>query len=163
MSRWTLSTRKRFAWTVFADCVLRAAGCLAAAPAVGGEHVQALPPLVPIREVLADVNAPARRMVMVRGVVTWRVGSGLIMQDDSGGIWVDTFRDAPQPIALECDPAMLKRLAPGLEVEVVGWTNRGGFSPNILPVTIQILEKKPEPEPRQAAITAACARPPPGA
>ena len=94
------------------------------------------------------MNAPTRRQVTVRGVVTWRVGSGLIMQDDSGGIWVDTFRDAPQPIALECDPAMLERLAPGLEVEVVGWTNRGGFSPNILPATIRILEKKPEPEPR---------------
>ena len=148
MGRWKLSTRKCLAWTVFADCVLRAAACLAAAAAVGGEEGQALPPLVSIRDVLADVNAPTRRQVTVRGVVTWRVGSGLIMQDDSGGIWVDTFRDAPQPIALECDPAMLERLAPGLEVEVVGWTNRGGFSPNILPATIRILEKKPEPEPR---------------
>jgi hypothetical protein len=148
MGRWTHSTRKRLAWTVIANCVLRAAVCLAAAAAVGSEEGQVLPPLVSIRDVLADVNAPARRFVMVRGVVIWRVGSGLIMQDDSGGIWVDTFRDAPQPSALECDPAMLERLAPGLEVEVIGWTNRGGFSPNILPATIRILEKKPEPEPR---------------
>jgi hypothetical protein len=97
-----------------AACVLRGAVCLAAAAAVGGEEGQVLPPLVSIRDVLADVNAPARRQVMVRGVVIWRVGSGLIMQDESGGIWVDTFRDAPQPIAHECDPAMLERLAPGL-------------------------------------------------
>lgn len=148
MGRWTLSTWKRFAWTLFADCGLRAAACLAAAVAVGSEEGQALPQLVSIRDVLADVNAAARRQVLVRGVVTWRVGSGLIMQDDSGGIWVDTYRDAPQPIALESDTAVLDRIVPGLEIEVVGWTNRGGFSPNILPVTIRILEKKPESEPR---------------
>jgi hypothetical protein len=148
MGRWTLSTWKRFAWTLFADCGLRAAACLAAAVAVGSEEGQALSQLVAIRDVLADVNAPARRQVLVRGVVTWRVGSGLIMEDDTGGIWVDTFREAPQPIPLESDAAVLDRLAPGLEIEVVGWTNRGGFSPNILPVTIRILEKKPEPEPR---------------
>jgi signal transduction histidine kinase len=148
MGRRKLSTWKHLVWTVFADCVLRAAVCLAAAAAVGGEEGQVLPQLVSIRDVLADVNAPARRFVMVRGVVIWRVGSGLIMQDESGGIWVDTFRDAPQPITLECDPAILERLAPGLEIEVIGWTNRGGFSPNILPATIRILETKPEPEPR---------------
>ena len=148
MGRWTLSTWKRFAWTLFADCGLRAAACLAAAAAVGSEEGQVLPQLVSIRDVLADVNAAARRQVLVRGVVTWRVGSGLIVQDDSGGIWVDTFRDAPQPIPLESDAAVLDRLAPGLEIEVVGWTNRGGFSPNIVPATIRILEKKPEPEPR---------------
>lgn len=106
------------------------------------------PPLVAIHDVLADVNASAPRQVVVRGVVTWRVGSGLIIQDDSGGIWVDTYDDAPPPIALECDPAVLRRLAPGLEIEVVGRTNRGGFSPNILPRTIRILGAKPEPEPR---------------
>jgi signal transduction histidine kinase len=50
---------------------------------------------------------------------------------------------------LECDPAALARLAPRLEVEVVGWTSRGGFSPNIFPDSIRILGEKAEPEPSQ--------------
>jgi signal transduction histidine kinase len=108
------------------------------------------PDAVAIRDVLADVNAPARRRVLLRGVVTWRGGNGLIVQDDSGGIWVDTSREAPFGIALECDPAELVRLAPGVQVEVVGWTSRGGHSPNISPESIRILGEKPEPEPRPA-------------
>ena len=148
MGRWTHSTRKRLAWTVIANCVLRAAACLAAAAAVGSEESQALPQLVSIRDVLADVNAAARRQVLVRGVVTWRGENGLIVQDDSGGIWIDTPRDASRLVVLQSDPDVLARLAPGLEVEASGWTNRGGYSPNILPEAIRILGEKPEPEPR---------------
>lgn len=106
------------------------------------------PETVAISEVVADVNATSRRRVLVRGVVTWRIGSGLIMQDESAGIWVDTFRDSPRSSTLESDAAVLDRLAPGLEIEVVGWTNRGGFSPNIFPESIRILGTQPEPEPR---------------
>ena len=145
MGRWTLSTWKRFAWTLFADCGLRAAACLAAAAAVGSEEGQVLPQLVSIRDVLADVNAAARRQVLVRGVVTWRVGSGLIVQDDSGGIWVDTFRDAPQPIPLESDAAVLDRLAPGLEIEVVGGPIAADFRPTLSPRRSGSWRRSPSP------------------
>ena len=64
------------------------------------------------------------------------------------GIWVDTPGEASRRIELACDPEELARLAPGLEV--VGWTNRGGFAPNIVPESIRILGTKPEPEPRAA-------------
>ena len=148
MGRWTHSTRKRLAWTVIANCVLRAAACLAAAAAVGGEEGQALPPLVSIRDVLADVNAPARRQVTVRGVVTWRGANGLFVQDDSGGIWIDTPPQPERPVVPPIDSSSLARLAPGLEVEVHGWANRGGYSPNISPVGIRILGERSEPEPR---------------
>jgi signal transduction histidine kinase len=128
--------------------VLAAMAWLAALHAEAGDDGQNQPPLVAIRDVLADVNAFARRRVLVKGVVTWRGRPGLIVQDDSGGIWVDTPREAPHPIALQWDPAELARLAPGLEIEVVGWTNRGGYMPNISPETIRILGAKPEPAPR---------------
>jgi signal transduction histidine kinase len=145
MGRRTLFTR-----TPIAGCLPFAVVAVVAAtwPAAGGEGGPPLPPLVPIREVLADVNAPARRQVTVRGVVTWRGANGLIVQDDSGGIWIDTPRDALRPIMLQCDPDVLARLAPGQEVEAAGWTNRGGFSPNIFPEVIRILGEKQEPEPR---------------
>jgi signal transduction histidine kinase len=148
MGRWTHSTRKRLAWTVIANCVLRAAACLAAAAAVGGEESQALPPLVSIRDVLADINATARRQVTVRGVVTWRGANGLIVQDDSGGIWIDTPPQPERPGVPQIDSSVLARLTPGLEVEVHGWANRGGYSPNISPVGIRILGERSEPEPR---------------
>lgn len=131
-----------------AAAVLWSAVCAGASRA---EEVGPPPPeRVAIRDVLADVNAAARRRVVLRGVVTWRGENGLLIQDDSGGIWVDTPGEAPDPVALKCDPEALARLAPGQEVEVVGWTNRGGFSPNIFPESIRILGEKPEPEPRPA-------------
>jgi signal transduction histidine kinase len=106
------------------------------------------PEQVVIREVMADVNAAARRRVLVRGVVTWRSGTGLIIQDDTAGIWVDMPGEASRRSEIECDPEGLARLVPGGEVEVVGWTKRGGFAPNIAPEAIRILGTRPEPEPR---------------
>lgn len=108
------------------------------------------PETVAIREVMTDVNAAARRRVLLRGVVTWRNANGLIIQDDSGGIWIDRPREAPGPVLMRPDDEVLARLATGFEVEVVGWTNRGGHSPNISPESIRILGEKPEPEPRAA-------------
>ena len=149
MGRRTLFTRTRIAGCLpFAAVAVVAATWPATAAAADGGDDQPLPPRVRIRDVLADVNATARRQVTVRGVVTWRGGNGLIVQDDSGGIWIDTPRDALRPIMLQCDPAVLARLAPGQEVEAAGWTNRGGYSPNIFPEAIRILGEKPEPEPR---------------
>jgi signal transduction histidine kinase len=148
MGRHTRFTRTGIAGSVsLAVAAVVAATWLAAAAAADGGDGQSLPPRVRIRDVLADVNATARRQVTVRGVVTWRGGNGLIVQDDSGGIWIDTPRDALRPIMLRCDPAVLARLAPGQDVEAAGWTNRGGYSPNIFPEAIRILGEKPEPEP----------------
>jgi len=72
----------------------------------------------------------------------------LIIQAEPGGIWIDPPPAASRPVVLQCDPDVLARLAPGQEAEVAGWTNRGGYSPNIFPETIQILGEKPEPVPR---------------
>lgn len=128
--------------------VLAAMAWLPALHAEAGYDGQAQPPLVAIRDVLADVNAPARRRVLVKGVVTWRGGNGLLVQDDSGGIWIDTPVQPARTGVPHVDPDVLTRLAPGLEVEVEGWANRGGYSPNISPDVIRILGEKPEPEPR---------------
>jgi signal transduction histidine kinase len=138
----------RFTWICLTRGVVLAMLVILAATAGRADDGKALPSLVPIRDLLADVNAPARRQVMVRGVVTWRGYTGLIIQDDSAGIWIDTLREEPRPIRLMVDPEVLDRLAPGQEVEVVGCTNRGGYSPNVFAETIRILGVKPEPEPR---------------
>ena len=147
-----MGRRRRFPRTGIAGCVSFAVAAMFTATwpatAAAGKDGQPLPPHVRIRDVLADVNAPERRQVTVRGVVTWRGGSGLIIQDESGGIWIDTPPAASRPVVLQCDPDVLARLAPGQEAEVAGWTNRGGYSPNIFPETIQILGEKPEPVPR---------------
>lgn len=125
-------------------------GAVLWAPARADEADLPMPDPVAIRDVLADVNAQSRRRVRLRGVVTWRGGGGLMIQDDSGGIWIDRPREAPGPVLMRPDDEVLPRLATGFEVEVVGWTNRGGHSPNISPESIRILGEKPEPEPRAA-------------
>ena len=135
----------RFAWICITHSMAIA---LLVATAGRTEDGEALPPLVPIRDLLSDVNAPARRQVKVRGVVTSRGYTGLIIQDDSAGIWIDTLREGSRPISLMVDPEVLARLAPGQEVEVVGCTSRGGYSPNVFAETIRILGEKPEPVPR---------------
>ena len=138
----------RFAWICTTRGVVLATLVTLAATAGRADDGEALPPLVPIRDLLSDVNAPARRQVKVRGVVTSRGYTGLIIQDDSAGIWIDTLREGSRPISLMVDPEVLARLAPGQEVEVVGCTNRGGYSPNVFAETIRILGEKPEPVPR---------------
>lgn len=143
MGRWMLFVPPRLVLLVLAVT------CWLAVPRAGaGDDVPALPPLVSIRDVLADVNAPARRLVTVRGVVTWRGANGLIMQDDSGGIWIDTPAQPERRGFPQIDSSVLARLTPGLEVEVHGWANRGGYSPNISPVGIHILGERSAPEPR---------------
>ena len=143
------TTRRRGLAGCVVLAALGAAACCRTAPAVAaGDDGEARPPRVPIRDLLTDIDAPSRRRVTLQGVVTWRGWTGLIIQDDSAGIWVDTVRDAPRPVGFEGEPGVPARLTPGQEVEVAGWTNRGGYSPNVFAETIRILGVKPEPAPR---------------
>jgi signal transduction histidine kinase len=108
---------------------------------------EAVPEPVPIASVMAAPVAGVGRAVRIRGVVTWRRGNGMIIQDDSAGIWLEVadgqragfWQAAGDP------PATIHE---GVEVEVEGWSNQGGYAPNILPERIHVIGDKEPPSPR---------------
>ena len=107
----------------------------------------AWPPVAPIRSVMADWADEERRPVRVRGVVTWRHGAGMVVQDDSAGIWIEvTDSRRLGPWESDVDPSA--EMGEGTEVEIDGWSNRGGYAPNILPVRIRVVGAKRPPPPR---------------
>ena len=103
--------------------------------------------VVPISSVMADPPGDVRRPVRVRGVVTWRHGAGMIVQDDSAGIWIEVT-DAKRLGYWEGEPDPPADVREGTEVEIDGWSNRGGYAPNILPAQMRVLGVRPQPDPR---------------
>lgn len=103
-------------------------------------------PLLPIATVLADPDIGAPYPVRVRGVVTWRQGRGIIIQDDGGGIWIDAERSR-QTGGWRGDEEVLQGIRPGLEVEANGMADRGGYIPTILAADILVLGERSLPRP----------------
>jgi len=130
---------------------IAALGAMAAVTAVPAADEHADPSawreVVTIGSVMSDLSADGRRPVRVRGVVTWRHGAGMIVQDDTAGIWIEVT-DAKRAglWKVEADPPSAIR--EGTEVEIDGWSNRGGYAPNLLPASIRALGDKPQPTPR---------------
>jgi len=86
--------------------------------------------------------------VRIRGVITW-IGSmttrgALTVQDDSGGIWVN-FEWARERHVWKGDTAMPDSLREGLEIEMVGVLDPGGFAPVMVPDSVRVLGEKPLP------------------
>lgn len=106
-------------------------------------------PLLAIGAVLHDTTAVGRRPVRIRGVVTWRRSNhhGLVVQDDSGGIWVDVSQSHESGL-WRGDAATLAAVEEGNRVEVEGLATRGGFSPNVLAIAIRPLGPGQLPEAR---------------
>ena len=102
-------------------------------------------PLITISEAKDGPRIDTRQPVRVRGVITFRIGEGFSIQDDSAGVWVEVTQ-ARRLEFLKPEVPVIGQLRPGDEVEVVGRANRGGYAPNILPVTITKLGKRPLPE-----------------
>ena len=103
--------------------------------------------VVPISNVMADPPGDVRRPVRVRGVVTWRHGAGMVVQDDSAGIWIEVT-DAQRLGLWESQADPPADVREGTEVEIDGWSNRGGYAPNILPVRMRAIGVNPLPPPR---------------
>jgi signal transduction histidine kinase len=83
--------------------------------------------------------------VHVRGVVTWRNGrDNLTVQDDSGGIWIE-FVEARARGVWRGDNAVLDKAVEGMEVEIEGRIDPGGYAPMILASALRILGAKPLP------------------
>ncbi len=106
-------------------------------------------PLTSIAEVrsLSRERAATALPLRVRGVVTWRNGTAsLTIQDGSAGIWVSTVGAREQNL-WKGDDAEMERVREGMEVEITGLSDPGGYAPLVLPQTIRILGKVPQPPP----------------
>jgi signal transduction histidine kinase len=97
--------------------------------------------IVPIADILtagsADPPAFGKR-VKIRGTVTWCDSRALVVEDDSASIWVPLWRARRSGVWQGGDNP-LTEVAPGSEVEVLGLTDRAGYSPSILPLTIEVV------------------------
>ncbi len=102
---------------------------------------------------IADVRALPRsetakaRPVRLRGVVTYRGGDAFAMQDETAGIYVNVGVARLWKIWKGSD-AEFARVRSGMVVEIEGVTDRGGFSPPMLPRTLRIDGEQPLPPPR---------------
>lgn len=107
-------------------------------------------PLTRIAEVRVLPREEAARAlpVRVRGVVTWQGRRDyLTVQDESAGIWVN-FGEARQRRLWAGDEAALAQIREGLEVELEGVSDSGGYAPVILPRALRILGEKSLPPAR---------------
>ena len=88
-------------------------------------------------------NPPVR----IRGVVTLRGESHIVIQDETAGIFVNfgfsrnhgVWTGGKMPDAIKM----------GVEVEIEGLIHAGGFSPAVMPREVRVLGPKPLPQPRQ--------------
>ncbi len=107
-------------------------------------------PLTRIAEVrvLTREQAAQAQAVLVRGVVTWSSSSETFaIQDDSAGIWV-SLNDARSRKLWRGDNLAAGQIREGMEVEIEGVSDRGGYAPVILPVKLRVLGPQPQPQPR---------------
>lgn len=103
---------------------------------------------------IADIRSLPRERatealpVRVRGVVTWRGNfDNFTVQDDSAGIWVDLV-GARRRGLWRGGSSVLRRLREGMEVEIAGRSDPGGYAPLVLPETLHILGPKALPPAR---------------
>ena len=123
---------------------------LAALTGQSGGCATAAEPLTRIAEFrqLPRAQADLALPVHVRGVVTWRRGRQYItIQDDTAGIWVD-FVDARRRHLWPSEDVVLDQIREGMEVEIEGFSNAGGYTPMILPTRLLILGTKSLPPAR---------------
>ncbi len=123
---------------------------LAALAVLAGDATSAAEALTRIADVrsLPREKAAEALPVRVRGVVTWRSGSdNFTVQDDSAGIWVDLV-GARRRNLWKGGGNVLQKLREGMEVEISGRSDPGGYAPLILPETLRILGRKSLPPAR---------------
>jgi signal transduction histidine kinase len=120
--------------------------------AIAGVSRGESPPLEPtplaVLRGLSREELAANPPVRVRAVVTRSRRSSLFIQDDSAGMYVNVARARLRGVMPTDVPIVEVPL--GSEVEIVGVADPGGFSPIILPATIQILGPAEIPRPQPA-------------
>jgi signal transduction histidine kinase len=88
-------------------------------------------------------NPPVR----IRGVVTLRSDEHVVIQDDTAGIYVN-FGFAHDR-GVRTDGGIPDAVQVGVEVEIDGLIDPGGFSPPVMPREFRVVGPKPLPQPRQ--------------
>lgn len=110
------------------------AACLAMGPAPAAERATDPAPapgpaddITPIADLkaLAPHELLARPAIRIQGLVTWRAGEQIVVQDHTTAMYCYRKTDPGEAEAI--DPAV----APGTEVEVRGRGERGGFGPRL--------------------------------
>jgi len=118
-----------------------AAAILAAGPARAADPPESLMPIADVKG-LAPQELLGRPTIRVRGVVTWRAGEQIVVQDETTAIYC--HRPPWQDQAPPLDP----EIGPGTEVEVAGVGERGGFGPRLRIETVRVIGPGAVPEPR---------------
>ena len=118
--------------------------CVAVAARPEGEGE---PLLSSILDAKADATDVTRQHVRIRGVLTFRIGEGFSILDESDGVWIEVTQARREGL-LQSDMQSIQTLQVGDEVEVVGKSNRGGYAPNVLPVNVSKVGERPLPEAR---------------
>lgn len=111
--------------------------------AVAAETLTRIADVRKLRRDEAALNLP----VKVRGVVTWRNGyDNLTIQDDTAGIWVSVVGAHDRGLWLGND-LDFGTMREGVEVEIEGVTDPGGYAPLILPTSLKVIGPKKLPAP----------------
>lgn len=98
---------------------------------------------------LPSAGAVSGRAVRIRGVITWRWQdwhAHAIVQDGTGGMWINVAAARERQICTE-SRADLDAIGVGDEVEIEGRLERGGYTPNLLPITMRKIGSGPLPAP----------------
>lgn len=119
------------------------------------EMAQAVESLTRIADVrlLPRDQAGLSKPVKVRGVVTWREPwENLTIQDDSAGIWISVGEARGRGL-WNNDDSVIGEIREGMEVEIEGQTDPGGYAPLIIPSKIRIIGegKLPQAKPMDPA------------
>ena len=121
---------------------------LSSSPAAssGTDTTAYLQPIAAVRS-LTVAELATNPPVRIRGVVTLRRDGSAVIQDDTAGIYVN-FGFARERGVWTGD-GIPDAVQMGVEVEIDGTIDPGGFSPPVLPREVRILKPKPLPKPRQ--------------
>ena len=129
---------KRICLIVFQLCLL--SGVAGAADGGDADRASTARPIDTVISMPADAIDRGIR-VRVRGVVTYMFGDGsaCAIQDHSGGLWCALPHDLPD--------AVRAAIHVGVETEVEGTMDRGGFSPLLLAAEAKALGPRTLPSP----------------
>ena len=113
-------------------------------PVRADDAAEGVMPIADVKQ-LAPQELLSRSPIRIRGVVTWPSESEiartqLIVQDETAAIYCQRQPGDVSPI----EPA----IEPGLEVEVTGRGERGGFGPRLRIESVRVLGSGKMPEPR---------------
>ena len=100
----------------------------------------------------ADRSLEARLEAVVT-VVPRPPYSGLVVQDATGGLWVDLAKSRESGLWSASAQTTLQEVAVGDRLRLKGVTERGGFAPVLLPRGLEILpSRRAMPEPQEVSV-----------